>query len=420
VRTRPAISPLGVRVAVAAVMFVSLGWALGYVALVMVAAGIVVALTAGAAVTLVVPQLEVERVIEPSHVQRGDLAHGLVAVRNAANRRSRPCDAIDLVSQVVSQEVDPADARTVSHSRSGVDEAAGSAVVRVPALAPGRSVAVPYVLPTHRRGAFQVGPLTLTRHDPFGFWLARRPVGGMTTLFVEPRLHALDPRPAGRTRHLEGPVSESAPRGTQTFQSLREYVPGDDIRRVHWRSTARTGTLMVREHVDTSLPSTVVVFDTRATCYRDDLFEEAVDVAASVVHASLERGFPTRLVTTAGAAFAVRAGQRDHVMRTFLAGVQPTARGDLRAATIDVLRGKEHDAITVIAGHVDRNDLAEVSAMTHRFATSSLVTLRTAPSSAGERTGHDDTALLRWAGGRHLDGATAATALSHWSARVSR
>jgi uncharacterized protein (DUF58 family) len=215
-------------------------------------------------------------------------------------------------------------------------------------------------------------------------------------------------------------AARTAPRGTQTFQSLREYVPGDDIRRVHWRSTARTGTLMVREHVDTSLPSTVVVFDTRAQCYFDDQFEEAVDVAASVVHASLERGFPTRLVTTAGDAFAVRAGQRDHVMRTFLAGVQPAAHGDMRAATIDVLRGKEHDAITVIAGHVDRTDLAEVSAMTHRFATSSLVTLRTAPGSAGERTGHDDTAPLRWAGGRHLDGPTAATALSHWSARASR
>jgi uncharacterized protein (DUF58 family) len=410
VRTTPAITSLGIRVVVAAVALASLGWALGYVALIVAAVGIALAVVAGAAVTLVVPQLEVERVIEPSHVQRGQLAHGLVAVRNAGSRRSRPCDAVDVVAPVAPDHVS---------APPGVGPTDLSAVVRVPALAPGRSIAVPYVLPTRRRGAFQVGPLTLTRHDPFGFWMARRPVGGVTTLFVEPRLHPLDPRPAGRTRHMEGPVSESAPRGTQTFQSLREYVPGDDIRRVHWRSTARTGTLMVREHVDTSLPSTVVVFDTRAQCYHDDLFEEAVDVAASVVNASLERGFPTRFVTTAGAAFAVRAGQRDHVIRTFLAAVQPAdtrpgSDGGMRVASVDVLRGREHDAITVIAGDVDQRDLAEVSAMTQRFATASLVTLR---SQAAD--GPSD-ARPRWAGGRHFDGADATEALSHWSARTPR
>ncbi len=415
-RTTPVITPLGVRVAAAAVALASLGWALGYVALVVVAAGIVLALVAGAAVTLVVPQLDVERVIEPSHVQRGQLAHGLVAVRNAGTRRSRPCDAIDPVTQVAAEPV-------ASGSGSVTEFADVSAVVRVAALRPGRSIAVPYVLPTRRRGAFQVGPLTLTRHDPFGFWLARRPVGGVTTLYVEPRLYPLDPRPAGRTRHMEGPVSESAPRGTQTFQSLREYVPGDDIRRVHWRSTARTGTLMVREHVDTSSPSTVVVFDTRASCYGDDLFEEAVDVAASVVNASLDRGFPTRLVTTDGTAFAVRAGQRDHLIRTFLAAVQPlaappgAARLDgMRVASVDVLRGREHDAIIVIAGDVDERDLAEVSAMTQRFATASLVTLRSAPA-AGDAS---VASRQRWAGGRHFDGADAAEALSHWSARTPR
>ena len=78
-------------------------------------------------------------------------------------------------------------------------------------------------------------------------------MGGTVTLLVQPHVIALDPRPAGRARHLEGPVSDTgAARHAQTFHSLREYVPGDDIRRIHWRSTARTGTLMVRDHVDTS------------------------------------------------------------------------------------------------------------------------------------------------------------------------
>jgi uncharacterized protein (DUF58 family) len=68
-----------------------------------------------------------------------------------------------------------------------------------------------------------------------------------------------------------------------TFSSLREYVPGDDPRQIHWRSTARTGVLTVREHVDTTEPTTTVVLDTHPTALGADAFEHAVEFAASVV-----------------------------------------------------------------------------------------------------------------------------------------
>ena len=207
------------------------------------------------------------------------------------------------------------------------------------------------------------------------------------------------------TGHGFGPaLSDTAPRGTLTFHSLREYTPGDDIRRVHWRSSARTGTLMVREHVDTSLPSTVVVLDTRANRYRDESFEDAVDVAASVVASSQARGFPVRLVTSTGVAFVARAGQRGQDLRDFLTTVETAGDGSLRRAAVEVLRGREHDVIAVVSGDVDGADLSEVTSMTRRFASGALVTVGAATS--GTRP--------RWTAGLHLDGATAAEALARW------
>ena len=71
------------------------------------------------------------------------------------------------------------------------------------------------------------------------------------------------PLPTGNTRHLEGPSSDTSPQGNITFHRLRDYVVGDDLRLVHWRSSARTGKLVVKHNVDTSQPYTVVLLDQR-------------------------------------------------------------------------------------------------------------------------------------------------------------
>lgn len=381
-RAVPALTPSGIGVTSGAVALMVVGWALGYPTLTIAGAGAVAAVIGCGLVTFSVPRLEVSRLVEPSRVQRGSPAHGLVAVRNPSRRRSRGCTAVEFV--------------------------AGDEVrVEIPALRGGRSISVPYALPTRRRGALSVGPLTITRRDPLGFWQAERPVGGQVTLIVEPRILPIPPRAAGRTRHMEGPVSDTAPRGTQVFHSLREYTAGDDVRRIHWRSSARTGTLMVREHVDTSLPSTVVVLDIRADRYEGDEFEEAVDVAASVVAASKNLGFPVRVVTTTGTNLITRAGQRGQDINDFLAVVQTTPEGgDLRRATTTVVSGRDHDVIVAVSGRVDAVDGGEVTLMTRRFNSKAFATIRPAGS------------LPRWSGGAHLDGATAAEALSHWGTPV--
>ncbi len=118
--------------------------------------------------------------------------------------------------------------------------------------------------------------------------------------------------PSGRNHHLEGPTSDTAPAGTVTFHALREYVVGDDLRHIHWRSSARTGTLMVRQLVDASLPQTTVVIDTRRDAYPDpDDFELAVDAAASVAVGAARSGFPVRIVTGDGPLVETKGGSHD-------------------------------------------------------------------------------------------------------------
>ncbi len=371
------ITPIGITALCAGVSMLVLGLVLGYRSLSVAGTTILLGSLVAAASTMSVPRLDIARVIEPQRVARGNPAHGLVSVRNQDGRRSRGCSAIEMVGD-----------RSVH--------------VGIPSLGPRKSIAVSYELATHRRGELVVGPLAIQRRDPFGLFEASRTVGEQVSVLVEPNIYTLDPRPAGRLRHLEGPRSDKATQGTMTFHSLREYTLGDDIRRVHWRSSARTGTLMVKEHVDTSLPSTVVVLDTLAEHYEHDRFEDAVDVAASVVAASQGRNFPVRFVTTSGSSLLVRAGQRGQELRDLLAAVAPDESGLMQRAASEVLRFHDHDTIVVVGGSLSVADLAQVSLMARRFSTAILVTLR-APGTGST-----------WNAGTHLDGDSALVAMTRW------
>lgn len=107
--------------------------------------------------------------------------------------------------------------------------------------------------------------------------------------------------PTGAGRSLDGRV-DGVPHGSITFDSLREYVVGDELRRVHWRTSARVGELMVRENVDTSLPRLVVLLDNRAAAHPQrsagvaESFESACEAAASVVTAAHRADLPVLML----------------------------------------------------------------------------------------------------------------------------
>jgi uncharacterized protein (DUF58 family) len=138
-------------------------------------------------------------------------------------------------------------------------------------------------IPTRRRGVVAVGPVQTVRGDPIG--LMRREIewSGVRMLHVHPRTIAVSPLSTGYLRDLEGTPTRDLTVSDIAFHALREYQPGDDRRFIHWRSSAKTGTFMVRQFEETRRSRMLVVLDLAADAYGDpEDFELAVSAAASL------------------------------------------------------------------------------------------------------------------------------------------
>ncbi len=158
-----------------------------------------------------------------------------------------------------------------------------------------------YRLPTDRRGLVEVGPLRLTVSDPFG--LARLTTTGdrEVSLIVYPRIDDLSPVRRSSGSDLERQTVQQqqvAPTGDD-FYALREYTVGDDLRRVHWPSSARHDELMVRQDEIPWHGRLTIMVDCR-TLAMPGIFEAMVSAAASIAVASSARGDQIRVVTTDG------------------------------------------------------------------------------------------------------------------------
>jgi len=170
---------------------------------------------------------------------------------------------------------------------------------------PGGRREVTYRVRSDLRGRYPLGPLQLRLGDPFGMCELVRSFSTYDTLVVLPRTEPLPPvRLAGEAPgYGEGRQRSPALAGDDDVIP-RGYRHGDDLRRVHWRSTARHGELMVRREEQPQRPQCTVLLDTRRIAYRgagpDSSFEWAVSGAASVLAHMLERGFAVRLLTDDG------------------------------------------------------------------------------------------------------------------------
>lgn len=238
------------------------GWLLGWVELMVIAAGALLALLVAAPFVVGRLRLQVERALHPDRVMVGEPALAVLTVTNDSQGR--------------------VPARIVEDQIRG-----GRMQVEVPSLAGGASHEAVYNLPTSRRGRIEVGPAVIVKADPLG--LMRREVVQTRphTLWVHPRHRAVAPLPVGFAKDLEGPTSDTSPQGDVAFHALREYQVGDDYRHIHWLSTARVGTVMVRHYVDNRRPQLGVVLDDRAEIWHGDTFEVAVEVAASLAVTSV-------------------------------------------------------------------------------------------------------------------------------------
>jgi uncharacterized protein (DUF58 family) len=316
-------------------------YGLGYPELAILGVGCLLAVLAGLAWAWPGARLRVRREIVPARVSRGEAAVAVVTATNAGRWR---CPGLR------------------------AEEACGDRVVAVPVppLPPRGARRVSYLLPTERRGRIGVGPLRVVRGDPLG--MARRVVvhGEPGALLVRPRTHPLPASQAGRDRRVEGAAADSAVNGAVVFHSLREYAPGDEPRRIHWRSSARAGTLMTRELVDEIRARTTVLLDVRAGVYGDEAaFELAVEAAASIATAYAGRRWPVRLLTGDGPLAETRGGPGDaDALLDRLALVASGGAGTgLRAACETLRRARPGGLLAVVTGAAEPAELAALRSL---------------------------------------------------------
>lgn len=258
VMVRAVVTPLGWSATVAVVLAFLAGYLLGWAELVAIGwAGGVLLVAAGCyligrdayLVTLTMP---VTRVVVGEH------APGLVGVSNP-RRRHLPGVSVE------------------------VPVGAGLAAFAMPGLPRGAAFEDVFLVPTRRRGIITVGPVRTVRGDPLGLVRKERVWEKPLDLFVHPRTLSIPSMSTGFIRDLEGQPTRNLTTDDVSFHALREYVPGDERRSIHWKSTAKTGTFMVRQFEETRRSHLMVALSLFGGDYaNDDEFEMAVSVAGSL------------------------------------------------------------------------------------------------------------------------------------------
>ena len=171
----------------------------------------------------------------------------------------------------------------------------------IPMLAPGQSKQTDVEFRTVSRAILPIGPLRIRKGDPFGLVRHEKELADRITVFIHPRTVRLDTLNAGVPRDLEGQPSGQIVDDDLDFYGLREYEPGDDVRNVHWLSSAKTGTLMIRQYEATRRTDTSMTLDVNPQDYvSQEEFEMAVSVHASLGVQCLKQDRP--LQTHAGSA----------------------------------------------------------------------------------------------------------------------
>lgn len=173
--------------------------------------------------------------------------------------------------------------------------------VEVDGLAGGASGRLSVRLADLPRGTLAVGPVSVRWSDPFGLVERKTTVGDAAACVVHPKVVPLPVVRPDRRSAQDGSSGRQSAEGSASFQTIRPYSVGDDPRHIHWWSTARIGSLQVRRYHDVPIRTTTLILDTRRSSYPDQaVFEDAVDVAASVLVAAARLRQPLRLHGTGG------------------------------------------------------------------------------------------------------------------------
>lgn len=352
-------------VALGAVLLGMTGRLLGIVELYMLAGASATLVGATVAYVRLTPfDLDATRELRPARVHAGAHSRVELTVRNEGARRS-----------------------PVLAARDPFDGGRRWARFLIAPLAPGEAARAAYRLPTERRGIFDLGPMELHLEDPFGLAGRTQPAAPATRLTVYPRVDAVPPLPMtrGNDPHAGADHPTALAATGEDFYALREYEVGDDLRRVHWKASARLDRLMIRQEEMPWQARATVVVDLRRDVHDAESLEVALSAAASIVSACWRHRSLVRLVSTDGVDSGIAAGHA-HVeaMLEHLAGAR-AGRADALGPLVTSLRREGNGgALAVVTTTLaPQADLDLVARLRGRFSSITLVVLERSSGGAG-------------------------------------
>lgn len=357
------------------------------------AAGLLVALVAASfgAVYLERPSLRVDRTTQPDLVSVGGRTTVEVTIAETS--------ALPHVHTEWKDRIPPG----LEGSASGTLPSTGVAGIG------SRKRTARYTVTALRRGEHDLGPLALTVSDPFGLVVRRRNVGGTQPVIVLPEVVVLPPIPA-LTASRDGSTRPSALHVGVGEDDIiaRPYLPGDAIRRLHWRASAHHGELMVRQEEQRNDPEATVLLDTAAAhwAWPDDdpsylpAFEHAVSLAASIANHLVEADYRVNLfgagseelareISARSSAGGLRSSPVGGMGDALERGGQHLEEDELDAALLDlalltpsattgpsanaqrfldlspVIAARRAQPVIAILGNVEEGDLGDLTAVAH-------------------------------------------------------
>jgi uncharacterized protein (DUF58 family) len=320
---------------------------------VLAAAGVVLVLVALWTVRTSPVRLAATRELHPAKVHAGSDSRVELAVVNRASRRT-----------------------PVLLVRDPFDGGRRQARFLLAPLVPGEVARAAYRLPTHQRGVFSLGPLEVARSDAFGLATSTATVATATELTVYPHVDVIAPLPhtVGHDPYAGADHPNAIGQMGEDFYALRPYEVGDDLRRVHWPSTARTDDLMIRQDEMPWQGRVTVVLDTRRRAHTPESLELAISAAASILSASWRRRSLVRLVTSDGfdSGWAAGAAHTEAVME-HLAALQSSKRDRMADVLAGLRRSGNGGAVAMVTAGASGDDLDAAARLRTRFGSVHLV-----------------------------------------------
>jgi uncharacterized protein (DUF58 family) len=236
---------------------------------------------------------------------------------------------------------------------------------------PGQPMVARYEILCRPRGIYTVGPAEVRVRDPLGFTESGGAAGTADRLVVYPAVEDLVGVPSGRGHDPTVNTAKAAfsHTGGEDFFTLREYEHGDDLRKVHWPSSAKRDALMIKQLEMPWQSRALIALDPRQAGHANpESFEHAVRGAASVLRHLFRSGYTPTLWAGVGNGTVVGSAESYALAMEELASIEPLESNNLGSAVARLRRtGISGGVLILVTGPPDESDLAAFQALGRDF-----------------------------------------------------